>query len=198
MISTGRGKGRSGPRRACVFLAALATLWSAAACGGGSPSDIVLPEEVEVSLTPVASPASRAVTLTLAATTGRDLSLQLVAVELAEATGVAFELSFDPALLEFRGLGPGAYFGENAVLGSDVVEDLAGHIVGVAGAADQSAGRSGSGTLLTLQFRLRQLRDGQSTLTFELPQSIVYGVAGPSSEHTFVGARLDTRIREPS
>jgi hypothetical protein len=172
-----------------------AALWLG--CGGGSPSDVVLPQEVDVTLVPQQDLVPRTVNLDLAAASGRDLSVRLLGTELEGVTGVAFELRYDPVLLEFRGVGPGTFFGQGAVLGAEVVEAAPGRLVGVAAGADQTVGRSGSGSLLTLQFRLLQLRDGETPLGFGAPESRAYDAAGTAGQHAFIGARLVTRIRAP-
>ena len=164
-------------------------------CGGGSPSDVVPPDEVDVSISPVQQPAARSLRLELAAASGPDLGIQLVGQDLEGATGVAFELRYDDAFLEFTGAGPGTFFGSNAVLGANVVETAPGVLVGVAATPDQANGVNGSGTLLTLQFQLRQLRDNETLLSFGVPQSLVYGPGGVAGNHSFTDARLVTRIR---
>jgi hypothetical protein len=68
----------------------------------------------------------------------------------------------------------------------------------VAAAVDQATGRNGAGSLVTLRFDLRELRDAQVDLLFGLPQSEVYGPAGVAGQHTFTGGRLETRIRASS
>jgi hypothetical protein len=82
-------------------------------------------------------------------------------------------------------------------MGAAVVVADDRRIVGVAAASDQSTGRSGSGSLLSLRFRLRELRDAQVDLIFGVPQSEVYSPAGAAGQHTFTGGRLETRIRPP-
>jgi hypothetical protein len=197
-----RPHGRAGRRRVKgswrlpALVIAATSSWLG--CGGGSPSDVVLPDQVDVTLTPLEAPVPRSVGLELAAASGRDLSLQVVGQGLEAATGVAFELRYDPGFLEFTGAGPGTFFGPAAVVGASVVEAAPGRLVGVAAGADQVQGRSGSGTLLTLQFRLRQLRDVDLPLIFEVPESLVYGPDGVAGQHVFTSAQLISRIRAPS
>jgi hypothetical protein len=155
----------------------------------------VTPRAVSVSLQPLESSSLPAVSLELAAVSGADLALELSGSSLEEATGVVFELRYDPALLEFTGLGPGTFFGDGAKLGADVTEEEPGVLVGVAAAPDPVEGRTGSGALLTLGFRLRQLRDAETTLVFGSAESAVYGPTAIAGQHAFVGARLVTRIR---
>ena len=167
-------------------------------CGGGSPSDIVLPDDVDVTLTPIGAPGAHSVGLELVGKSGRQITLQLSGVGLEAATGVAFELRYDPDLLEFTGSSTGSFFGANPAAGAAVVEADGSLLVGVAAAADQATGRNGSGPLITLRFDLRELRDDQVDLIFGTPQSEVYGPAGVAGQHTFTGGRLETRIRAPA
>ena len=164
-------------------------------CGGGSPSDVVLPDEVDVTLASTEEPVPRSVELGLASAEGDDVGVQVLARDVDASTGVAFELRYDPTFLEFRSAGPGTFFGGTSVQGANVVETQPGVLVGVTAAEDQTAPQSGSGTLLTLQFRLRQLRDGQTDLQFAVPESQVYGTNGVAGQHSFTSARLVTRIR---
>jgi hypothetical protein len=166
-------------------------------CGGGSPSDVVIPQDVEVTLAPVEVPGPRSVTLALKAASGREIALDLIGLDMENATGVAFDLEYDPNFLEFVGADPGEFFGPGAVAGAGNLEDGPGRLVGVAAVFDQAVGRSGSGALLTFRFRLRELRDGITNLIFEVPQSVVYGPDSSVSQHVFTGARLVTRIRLP-
>ncbi len=180
----------------CALLASVAAA-ALAGCGGGSPSDLVLPQDVEVTVRPSGVPGPHSVGLEYVGKNGREITLQLSGVSLEEATGVAFEIRFDDQLLEFAGSSPGTFFGADAVTGAAVSESDAAVVVGVAAAADQSVGRSGSGTLITLRVRLRELRDAENDLVFGAPQSQVYGPAGIAGQHTFTGAVLTTRIQAP-
>lgn len=198
--------GRSGQmqasagRRATLagILAVALSAVSGTGCGGGSPSDIVPPGAVDVVLTPLTEVLPGSVSLELAGASGRDLSIRVEAVQLDSVAGVAFELRYDPALLDFTGIAPGVFLGAEAVLGANVVEAAPGVLVGVATLPDPSVLRSGSGALLTLLFRLEQLRDAETTLVFGVPQSTVYARGGPAEGDGFTGARLVTLIRPPS
>jgi hypothetical protein len=176
-------------------LAALAALW--VGCGGGSPSDVVLPEDVDVTLEPIGTPAAHDVGFTLGGKDGREITLMVAGTGLAGATGVAFELHYDPDFLDFVSASSNAFFGSGSVSTARPVQGAAGVLVGVAAATDQTTGRNGSGALVTLRFRLRELRDGETDLIFGVPQSLVYAPAGVAGEHTFTGGRLVTRIRAP-
>ncbi len=176
-----------------VMLAAASWL----GCGGGSPSDVVVPQEVEVTVAPVELAGPRSITVSLAAASGRELSLDVVGREIEGATGVAFDLDYDPAVLEFTAAEAGPFFGPGAVAGAGVVQDNPSRLVGVATTFDQAAGRSGSGALLRLRFRFKELRDGTTNLFFQIPQSLVYGPDGSLDRHLFTGVRLVTRIRLP-
>jgi hypothetical protein len=186
---------RAAPARAATGLVVASIVAATAACGGGSPSDIVTPRAVGVSLQPLETVGLPAVALELSAVSGSELALELPGSGLEDATGVVFELRYDPALLEFTGVGPGTFFGESARLGADVTEAAPGVLVGVAAAPEPDEGRNGSGALLTLGFRLRQLRDAETTLVFGNEESAVYGPETIEGQHAFVGARLVTRIR---
>ena len=188
-----------GLRCALAWSLLAAAGWTWTGCGGGSPADTVPPDDVELTLVPLGEPAPRSVGLVLGPrpSTG-EVNLELVGAELEAATGVAFELRYDAAFLEFTGVGSAAFFGTDAVWGAEVVEAAPGRLVGVAATPDQTAGRGGSGPVLSLRFRLKQLRDGESSLTFGVPESLVYGPAGVAGQHVFVGAQLVTRIRPPT
>ena len=188
--------GRPGRALSLAALLAAAAAWLG--CGGGSPSDIVPPGAVDVTLVLLDEPVPRSVQLELASAEGLDVTLRVVGAELEDATGVAFELEYDPALLEFRGAEPGGLFGPGAAVGAGIVQGAPGRLVGVSARADQTQGLSGSGAVATLNFRLKQLRDSESTLIFGVPESLVYGPAGVAGQHAFLTARLVTRIRPPT
>jgi hypothetical protein len=192
-----KGPAPSWLRRGWRGAALVIFLLQAVGCGGGSPSDVVLPEEVDVTLLSAAPVGPKTVSLDLASANGRDVGLRVLATDFAAVTGVAFEVAYDDALLEFVGAGPGTFFGEANVSGADVVEDSPGRVVAVAAGTDQTVARDGGGTLLTLQFRLKRLRDGETPLSFGVPQSLVYGPAGVADGYVFTAASLITRIREP-
>ncbi|HEY7529166.1 MAG TPA: cohesin domain-containing protein [Gemmatimonadota bacterium] len=173
----------------------LALALAAAGCGGGSSSDILSPRGVGVSLQPLETVGLPAVALELAAVSGSELALELSGSGLEGAAGVVFELRYDPALLEFTGVGPGTFFGDGSRIGAEVTETEPGVLVGVAAGSDPGEGRNGSGALLTLGFRLRQLRDAETTLVFGAEESAVYGTETIQGQHAFIGARLVTRIR---
>jgi hypothetical protein len=196
-VRRGDGTGRASVRALLLAATLSGALLGGLACGGGSPSDIVLPQEVDVSLAPLDAPGPHSIGLELAAASGRDVSVRVTGRALEEATGVAFELQYDTDLLELVGPDPGTFFGPSGVTGAADVDGVQGRLVGVAAKADQATGSSGDGTLLTLRFRLRQLRDADSDLIFGVPQSLVYGPAGVAGQHSFTGARLSTRIRAP-
>lgn len=184
-------------RRLWRVLALAAAGGLLAGCGGGSPSDVVLPGDVDVTLVSLEEPGAHAVGLELGPVSGRELTVRVVGIDLENATGVAFELGFDPMLLEFEESGPGSFFGQGSVRGVNVVEGSPGRLVGVAAAPDQSQPQSGNGPLVTLQFQLKQLRDDSVDLIFAVPASLVYGPAGVAGQHTFSSAQLTTRIRPP-
>ncbi|MBA3556735.1 MAG: hypothetical protein H0W29_18550, partial [Gemmatimonadales bacterium] len=140
----------------------------------------------------------RTLGLELADASGRGVSVRLTGRDLEDVTGVAFELSYDAEILEYAGASAGSYFGTAPVTGARVVERAPGRLVGVAAGMEQASGRSGSGELVRLNFRLLRLRDTQTTLGFATPQSLVYGPAGPTPQQTFINAQLVTRIRAPS
>jgi hypothetical protein len=177
-----------------LMTAALAVVPAILGCGGGSPSDIVLPEQVDVSFIGLQAPAPRSVGLELAASDGRQVSLGVVALELESASGIAFELLYDAAMLEFAGMAPGTFFGSSAVVGASVVEAAPGRLVGVAASSDQASALNGSGTLLVLSFRLTQLRDAETGFVFAANESLVYGPEGPANGNAFTGGQLVTRI----
>jgi hypothetical protein len=186
----------SGAHRACLRVAAgLLVAAGGLGCGGGSPSDVLLPSLVEVTFDGPRAPEARSIVLELASASGRDVAVNVVAVGLEEVTGVAFELDYDPALLEFVGSAPGVFFGPTAVARAAVVEAAPGRLVGVSASPEQTQTRSGSGTVLTLAFQLRQLRDAESVLAFRSPESQIYGTGGSLEARAFTGGRLVTRIQ---
>jgi hypothetical protein len=164
------------------------------ACGGGSPTDVVPAVNVNATLVPTQAPGPRSVDLQLASQSGRDVSIRVVGTGFQDVTAVAFELAYDADFVDFAGAGGGTFFGQDAVIGANPVQAAPGRLVGVAAAASQSEGRSGDGTLLTLQFRIKALRDGEMPLIFGGSESLVYGPAGVVANHGFHDARLVTRI----
>lgn len=179
-----------------VFALGLAVLGAGIglACGGGSPTDVVTPVNVDVSLVGNQAPGPRSVDLQLASQSGRDVSIRVVGTGFQDVTAIAFDLSYDPDLVDFTGAGGGAFFGPDAVIGANPVQASPGRLVGVAATSSQAEGRSGDGTLMTLQFRLKALRDGEMPLIFGGSESLVYGPAGVVANHGFHDARLVTRI----
>ena len=75
-----------------------------------------------MTLAPIGSPGAHAVGLELVSKNGREITLQLTGAGLEGATGAAFELRYDPDLLEFTGSSPGSFFGGDAVSGVAAVE----------------------------------------------------------------------------
>lgn len=164
------------------------------ACGGGSPTDVVTPVDVDVTVVANQAPGPRSVDLQLASQSGRDVSIRVVGTGFQDVTAIAFDLSYDAGLVDFTGAGGGTFFGPDAVVGANPVQVVPGRLVGVAAAVSQAEGRSGDGTLMTLQFRIKSLRDGEMPLIFGGSESLVYGPAGVIANHGFHDARLVTRI----
>jgi hypothetical protein len=184
--------------RSVLGVAWLASVLGWLGCGGGSPADVVLPQTVDVTLTlPETRGREHAVQLDLATVEGNVVQLDVVGLELEQITGVAFELLYEPEFLEFVGFSPGDFFGVTSVEGVRVVQASSEVLVGVAAGADQAAPRNGTGRLVALRFRLRQLRDGETQILFGFPNSTAYGVAGVAGQHSFTNATLLTRIRPP-
>jgi hypothetical protein len=130
--------------------------------GGGGPTEPPAPQ-AGITVTPAATPASGISIATGAATTRTTLILEIRANAVTDLYGVAFDLRYPSNVLQLVQASSGTFLG-NATLQSAPGAGNGLLIVGLSklGAA---AGTSGSGVLMTLEFRA--IATGQGSFSFE-------------------------------
>jgi hypothetical protein len=140
--------------------------------GGGGPTEPP-PPQPGIVLTPAAAPASGVSIARGAATTQTILILEIRASSVTDLYGVAFDLRYPSGVLQLVQVSSGTFLG-NATLQSVPGTGTGLLIVGLSKLGAVS-GASGSGVLMTLEFRA--IATGQGTFTFEQNSA-----AGPSGQ----------------
>lgn len=155
------------------WLAGLLVLAACGGGGGGGGGGIGGPTTPGPSIT--FSPAGTAGPNALAlrqgpGSTASRLILELVAEDVAALYGISFDLQFPVSVLSFEAASEGAFFasdGSSTTL--QAVEQPAGNLVIGLSRLGQVPGLSGTGVLLTLEFR--PVGSGSGTLRFEANQA---------------------------
>lgn len=131
--------------------------------GGGAPPQ----EEITASFAPsVASPPGDSISLAQKIVQGDLITLNVVTTSLAaSSSGAAFDVGFDPSLVNFIGFGPGAFYESNGSVSYQAALQGGSNNRLVVGITQQAGpGASGSGTLMELQFKVIGI--GNSALSF--------------------------------
>ena len=120
-----------------------------------------------IAFTPQGTGGSETLALTEGAATGRDsLFLSLEATAVDDLYGIAFDLIFPSDLLNFTGATEGQFLSEEGRIETTLqfTESPAGTLIVGLSRLGQIAGRSGTGSVLTLEFSRAQA--GQGTFSF--------------------------------
>jgi general secretion pathway protein D len=149
--------------RVSLFLLLLPLLACGGGGGGGGGPTEPPPPLPGIVVTPASAPATGVSIATGAATTQTTLILEIRANSVTDLYGVAFDLRYPSTILQLVQASSGPFLG-NATLQSVPGSGTGVLIVGLSklGAA---AGTSGSGVLMTLEFRA--IAAGQGSFTFE-------------------------------
>lgn len=171
---TGQPGRRMRLRRPALLLAVAAVLLSPACGGGGGggPTAPPPPPPQTPSITFTASGQAGAGSIALVRQgQGSDrLSLQVSASQVTGLYGVAFDLRFPSAALDFDGFDEGTLLGSGGADTSiQVVEAPPGNLVVGATRLNTVPGVNGSGVLLTLHFN--SVASGNGSIVFDGPQA---------------------------
>jgi len=130
--------------------------------GGGGPTEPP-PPQAGITVTPAAAPANGISIATGTGTTASTLILEIRANSVTDLYGVAFDLRYPSTVLQLVQASSGTFLG-NATLQSAPGSGTGVLVVGLSklGAA---SGTSGSGVLMTLEFRA--IATGQGSFSFE-------------------------------
>ncbi len=177
-------------QRALIALAITAATWTAAGCGGGGgggggPTQ----PQAGVTFTPASSPGARSVFLRQGAGgSTTSLVLEVAANQVENLYGVAFDLTFPSALLDFESVAEGSFLGApgGGQTSLQLAEVSAGRLVIGLTQLGEAAGASGSGTLLTLRFS--SLAAGSQALAFA--QNAGYDGAGQAQTLTWIAGSV--------
>lgn len=159
-------------RRGIVFLATLGVfLVFGFACGGGGGGGggPTAPPPPTAGVTFDPSGISGPQTLTLRrspASTDRRLVLELFAEQVTDVYGVAFDLRYPTSVLEFTAIVEESFLGADGTVDTtlQIAESPAGNLIAGLTRLGRAPGASGSGVLLTLEFRV--VGSGSGDLTF--------------------------------
>lgn len=157
-------------RRGLTFLLGAACLLLAAACGGGGGGGgptAPPPPAAGVTFTP-SGPSGPGTISLRSSPTGTDsrLVLELFAEEVADVYGVAFDLRYPTSVLEFDAIVEETFLGSDGAADTtlQIAESPAGNLIVGLTRLGPVGGATGSGVLLTLEFRV--VSSGQGDLSF--------------------------------
>ena len=154
--------GVSGVRLFLALLLPLALLACGGGGGGGGPT-APPPPQPGIVVTPAAAPATGISIASGAATNQSTLILEIRANSVSDLYGVAFDLRYPSAILQLVQASSGAFLG-NATLQSVPGSGTGLLVVGLSKLGAVS-GTTGSGVLMTLEFRA--IAAGSGSFTFE-------------------------------
>jgi hypothetical protein len=157
-------------RRLLALLLPLALLACGGGGGGGGPTEPP-PPQPGIVVTPAAAPATGVSIAPGAGTTQSTLILEIRANSVNDLYGVAFDLRYPSTLLQLVQASSGPFLG-NATLQSVPGSGSGLLIVGLSKLGSVS-GASGSGVLMTLEFRA--IAAGQGSFTFEQNSAVSSG-----------------------
>jgi len=140
------------------------------ACGGGGGGGGGgAPPRAEITgsfSTAVANPPSNSISLVQKVVQGDLITLNVAAISLGtSSSGAAFDVGFDPSLVNFIGFAPGAFYESTGTVAYQAALQGGSNNRLVVGITQQAGpGASGNGTIMELQFKV--LGIGSSALTF--------------------------------
>lgn len=153
------------------------------ACGGGHDG-----EPVTVDRSPIVMILPDSSTVSVGDTCTVDVAVSGV----TDLFSVAFDLTYDPQILEFVSAAEGPFLGKN---GADATSFAAALQAGTQGRLDVGITRlgnlpgvSGEGTLCSLTFRA--LDPGTSALSFDSPRTLLDSMNLPIVDDTWLGANV--------
>ena len=154
------------------FISAIALTVLLASCGGGGGGGGAPPPPpatIRATFTPAATPGGAALLLSGPAGAQQGtIILDVIAQSLPAGTyGVAFDLDFNPALVQFNASQPGNFFETGGVANYLFATDPAnaGKLIGAVSMVGASSGASGSGRVVSLRFNILNAT-GTSALSF--------------------------------
>ncbi len=158
-------------KRSGLWALGLATwLLFGVACGGGGGGPTAPPPPpptAGVTFTPSGVSGPQTLTLRRSPTsTDQRLVLELVAQEVTTVYGVAFDLRYPTSVLEFDAILEESFLGADGAVDTtlQIAESPAGNLIVGLTRLGRVPGASGSGVLLTLEFRV--VGSGDGSLTF--------------------------------
>ncbi len=149
-------------------MAALSLALLAVGCSGGRSYSPLADDGMELRFVPaLASPAPQNVSVAAAAAADDSMTLAVNVTEPgASVFGAAFDVVFDPTVIEFIGWDPGSVLEADGGTATYLVQSDPGRVeVGASLQGGQGAGVPGTRPLILLTFRL--LEEGNSGLEFE-------------------------------
>lgn len=155
----------SGAWRTLRLALALLLVLTAACGGGGGGGNPVEPTppppQQGITFTPQSAGANSISLVAGAATNATTLFLEVRATSVTNLYGVAFDLRYPSSVLQFVGADPGDFLGNSTL---HAAEPTAGTLVVGMSRLGAVPGASGSGLLMTLEFRATAA--GQGSFTF--------------------------------
>lgn len=149
------------PSTAAALLLALFWVFGISACGGGGggggspppPPPPMMPN-AGITYTPGSAPAQESITLVQAAVTTTTLTLEVRAVNVEDLYGISFDLSYPSGLLRLDASTEGSWLSADGTVQTSFLtnDSQAGTLVVGLSRLGNVAGRTGSGSLLTLTF----------------------------------------------
>lgn len=149
-----------------LALAALASLrcgGGGGGGGGGGPTNPPTPTPIPaITFTPSGTGGANSLALTLVSSDQSSIVLSLEVTSIDDLYGLAFDLRFPAAALEFDQATEGTFLDQNGTVDTSlqVVESPSGTLVVGLTRLGQVTGRSGTGTLLRLEFDRRAAGSG--------------------------------------
>jgi hypothetical protein len=131
--------------------------------GGGGPTNPATPTPpAAITFTPAGTGGANSLALTRVSSNANSILLSLEATSVTDLYGIAFDLRFPAAALAFAGATEGSFLDQNNTVDTSlqVAESPSGTLVVGLTRLGQVSGRTGSGSLLRLEFNRRASGSG--------------------------------------
>jgi hypothetical protein len=159
-------------RTAALALALLALVAIALGCGGGGgggggPTTPPTPTPVSaITFTPSGTGGANSLALTRVQSSQTSITLSLEATSVTDLYGIAFDLAYPSAALRFDAITEGSFLDQSGAIDTSlqVAENPPGTLIVGLSRLGQVAGRSGTGSVLRLEFS--RVAAGSGDLTF--------------------------------